>query len=42
MGLFGLVRRQLYRGSVQRPWEAEGVAEIVGITPKGGDLALLE
>jgi hypothetical protein len=42
VGFFGSIRRQMYQPSLQRPWDAKATAEIVGITPKGGDLAVLE
>ena len=42
MGLLELFTRPMYQPAVQKPWDARSAAEIVAITPKGGDLAVLE
>ena len=42
MGFRDLIKRPLYKASLQRPWSGKATAEIVGVTPKGGDLAVLD
>ena len=42
MGFRDLIRRPLYQASLQRPWSGKATAEIVRVTPKGGDLAVLD
>jgi hypothetical protein len=43
VGLFDrLVRRPMYKSGFQRSWDSESIVQIVGIEPKGGDMAVLD
>jgi hypothetical protein len=42
VGFRDLIKRPLYKASLQRPWSGKATAEIVRVTPKGGDLAVLD
>lgn len=42
MGLFKQIKRQAFKGGIQRPWDQERIVQIVGIKSHGDDLATLD
>jgi hypothetical protein len=42
VGLFKQIKRQAFKGGVQRPWDQERIVQIVGIKSHGVDLATLD
>jgi hypothetical protein len=43
VGLFDrIVKRPMYKSGFQRPWDSEAIVQIVGIEPKGEDMAVLD
>jgi hypothetical protein len=42
VGLFKQIKRQAFKGGIQRPWDQERIVQIVGIKSQGDDLATLD
>jgi hypothetical protein len=42
VGLFKQIKRQAFKGGIQRPWDQERIVQIVGINSHGDDLATLD
>jgi hypothetical protein len=42
VGLFKQIKRQAFKGGIQRPWDQERIVQIVGIKSHGDDLATLD
>jgi hypothetical protein len=42
VGLFNQIKRQAFKGALQRPWDGEAIVQIVGIKSPGDDLATLD
>jgi hypothetical protein len=43
VGIFdSLIKRPMYKSGSQRPWDSEAIIQIMGIEPKGDDMAVLD